>query len=46
MEGLVEQMAEAAEARAAGGEAAATPSDFPDAELSQTELDDLLIEFS
>jgi non-ribosomal peptide synthase protein (TIGR01720 family) len=47
MEELVERMVEAVEAMARGrGSEAATPSDFPDAELSQAELDDLLIEFS
>jgi hypothetical protein len=28
------------------GEGGATPSDFPDADLSQAELNDLLVEFS
>ena len=46
MQRLVERMAEVAEELAGAGGGAATPSDFPDADLSQSELDDLLVEFS
>jgi amino acid adenylation domain-containing protein/non-ribosomal peptide synthase protein (TIGR01720 family) len=44
MEGLVERMAEAAEAMAGAAEDVATPSDFADAELSQRKLDSALAE--
>jgi non-ribosomal peptide synthase protein (TIGR01720 family) len=46
MEGMVGRMAEAVEEMAGVGEGGATPSDFPDADLSQAELNDLLVEFS
>jgi non-ribosomal peptide synthase protein (TIGR01720 family) len=46
MEEMVRRMGELVEEMAGVGEGGATPSDFPDADLSQAELNDLLVEFS